>query len=86
MSPEAVSVTAEGVWPDDAEEIEEGVVANWFVREGGRVEEGETLGEIQVEKVSVDLPAPTAGRVEAILVRPNEPFGRGDPLVRIEPD
>lgn len=85
MSGETVPVTADAVWPDDAADIEEGVVANWFVREGGQVEEGETIGEIQVEKVSVDLPAPTTGRVVELLVRANQPFERGEPLARIAP-
>lgn len=86
MSGDTVPIEAAAVWPDDAEDVTEGVVANWFVREGGHVEEGETVCEIQVEKVSVDVPAPASGRVAEIRVRANEQFGRGDALGRIEPD
>ncbi|WP_254543123.1 lipoyl domain-containing protein [Halomarina pelagica] len=72
------------VWPDDADDVAEGVVANWFVREGGRVEAGAAVCEIQIEKVSVDVPAPATGTVE-VLVGENETFARGDPLGYVAP-
>jgi pyruvate/2-oxoglutarate dehydrogenase complex dihydrolipoamide acyltransferase (E2) component len=80
-----VDVDAAGVWPEDQQDVEEGVVANWFVREGAAVDEGETVCEIQVEKVSVDVPAPATGEVAEILVGENDEFTRGDALARIEP-
>lgn len=82
---DAVAVDSADVWPDDAAEVDEGVVATWFVREGGRVEAGETCCEIQIEKVSVDVPAPVAGTLTEILVGENEAFRRGDHLGRIDP-
>ena len=81
-----VEIDSEDVWPEDAEDVDEGIVANWFVREGGRVQDGEALCEIQIEKVSVDVPAPVSGTVAEILVGENEEFRRGDALVRIDPD
>ena len=80
-----VAVDSDAFWPDDAEDIEEGVVSNWFVREGSQVEHGETLCEIQIEKVSIDVTAPTAGELIEILVEEGAEFGRGDSLARIEP-
>ena len=80
-----VTVTATAVWPDDAEDIDAGVVANWFVRVGAAVEEGETICEIQVEKVSVDIPAPVAGTLAEVLVEENEEFERDAPLAVIDP-
>ncbi len=80
-----IDVDSAAVWPEDADDVDEGVVANWFVREGGQVDEDETLCEIQVEKVSVDVPAPAAGTLTEVLVDENEEFRRGDPLARIEP-
>lgn len=70
------------VWPEDAMDVEEAVVANWFVRDGATVEAGETIAEIQIEKVSVDVDASDAGTV-TVLVEENEEFGRGDPIARI---
>ncbi len=80
-----VEVDSAAVWPEDADE-EEAVVADWFAREGKRVEEGEVLCVVQVEKVDVDVPAPAAGVLAEILVAEDEAFARGEPLARIETD
>ncbi|WP_265110931.1 lipoyl domain-containing protein [Halosolutus halophilus] len=80
-----VAVAAADVWPDDVEE-EEGVVVNWFAKVGRRVDEGETLCEIQVEKVSVDVPAPVAGELVEIERDEDDEFTRDDTLGWIEPD
>jgi len=85
MSDETVAVDSADYWPDGSEDVDEGIVANWFVREGRTVEAGETICEIQVEKVSVDVPAPAAGEVTEVLVGEGDEFTRGDPLARIRP-
>ena len=79
-----VAVDTDAVWPDDTEE-DEGVVVNWFTREGGQVEEGETICEIQVEKVSVDVPAPASGELVEIVLGEDDEFTRGDTLAYVEP-
>ena len=81
-----VDVDSESVWPADADDVDEAVVANWFVREGGRVDAGDTLCEIQIEKVSVDVEAPESGTLAERVVPENGEFRRGDVLARIEPD
>ena len=81
-----VDVDSESVWPADADDVDEAVVANWFVREGGRVDAGDTLAEIQIEKVSVDVTAPESGTLAERVVPENGEFRRGDVLARIEPD
>ncbi|WP_410766938.1 lipoyl domain-containing protein [Haloferax sp. DFSO60] len=80
-----VEVTSASVWPDDAADVDEGYLANWFVNEGSSVSEGETVCEIQVEKVSVDVPAPASGTISEVLVAEGGDFDRGDVLARIEP-
>ncbi len=79
-----VAVDAATIWPEDAADVEEGIVATWFVRDGATVEEGDTLCEVQIEKVSVDVVAPVGGVVER-EVEENEPFDQVQTLVRIEP-
>ena len=79
-----VAVDSAAVWPEDAEDVDEAVVANWFVREGATVEEGEPLCEIQIEKVSVDVPAPASGTLSEIHLRENDEFTRGDTLATID--
>ncbi|WP_458209985.1 biotin/lipoyl-containing protein [Haladaptatus sp. NG-SE-30] len=86
MSDETVDVDSADVWPADADDVEEAIVANWFIREGGHVAKGNTIAEIQIEKVSVDVPAPATGEIVAVLVSENGEFERGDILARIRPD
>lgn len=78
-----VPVDSAAVWPEDAQDVEEAIVANWFVGEGSGVEEGDTIAEIQIEKVSVDVPAPATGELVERLVGETEEFERGDALARI---
>ncbi|WP_433634227.1 lipoyl domain-containing protein [Halomicrococcus sp. NG-SE-24] len=80
-----VEVNTEDVWPDDAE-ANEGVVVNWFVSEGGHVDAGDDLCEYQVEKVSVDVPAPASGTVDEIVLGEDDEFERGETLAWIQPD
>lgn len=82
---ERVAVSTADVWPEDAEESV-GVVVNWFTSEGSRVEEGDTLCEFQVEKVSVDVPAPAAGTLDEIVLEEDDEFERGERLAWIRPD
>ncbi|RDZ63435.1 biotin attachment protein [Haloferax sp. Atlit-12N] len=82
---DALDVNSADSWPDDADDVAEGYLANWFVSEGSAVDEGETLCEIQVEKVSIDVAAPTAGTVTEILVAEGGDFDRGDVLARVQP-
>lgn len=79
-----VAVRAADVWPDDVTE-EEGIVVNWFAKEGRRVDEGECLCEIQIEKVSIDVPAPVNGAVVAIERGEDNAFTRDDTLGWIDP-
>ncbi|WP_251343472.1 lipoyl domain-containing protein [Haloplanus halophilus] len=80
-----VPVVADGDWSDDVD-AEEGVVVNWFATEGRRVEAGESLCEIQIEKVSVDVLAPVAGELAEIARAEDAEFAVGDTLAWIAPD
>ena len=87
MSPDddRVAVDTGDVWPEDTDE-DEGVVVNWFLREGSRVDAGDDLCEFQVEKVSVDVPAPASGTLEEIVLEEDDEFERGAVLAWIRPD
>jgi len=81
---ERVAVTADEVWPDEAD-TEEAVVLTWFAREGGAVSAGERVCEIQVEKVDVDVLAPADGTLAEVVRGEDDAFERGDVLAWIEP-
>lgn len=80
-----VAVAVDDAWPEDAE-ADEGVVINWFTREGRAVEAGEAICEIQVEKVDADVLAPVDGALAEVVRDEDEEFGRGDTLAWIEPE
>jgi len=45
----------------------EGVVSTWFVRDGERVVAGQLVAEVQVDKVSMEVPAGVAGTVHLMV-------------------
>jgi pyruvate/2-oxoglutarate dehydrogenase complex dihydrolipoamide acyltransferase (E2) component len=60
-----------------------GILATWFVRDGERVEAEQLLAEVQVDKVSVEVPAPAAGVVH-LLVEEEAEVSQGTPIARID--
>jgi len=80
-----VAVRAEGDWESDVDE-EQGVVINWFSKEGRAVEAGQALCEIQVEKVSIDVAATVDGTLDEIVVIEDDEFTIGDTLAWIRPE
>ncbi|GAB7011410.1 lipoyl domain-containing protein [Halorubrum trueperi] len=80
-----VAVTADGEWERDVDETE-GVVVNWFAKEGRRVEAGDPLVEVQIEKVSIDIHAPVDGTLDQILLGEDDEFSIGDKLAWIRPE
>jgi pyruvate/2-oxoglutarate dehydrogenase complex dihydrolipoamide acyltransferase (E2) component len=47
-----------------AQQDTEIVLANWLVDEGEYVDEGDPICELMVTKVTIEVAAPTAGRLE----------------------
>ncbi len=61
-----------------------GILATWFVRDGERVEAEQLLAEVQVDKVSVEVPAPVGGVVR-LLVDEETEVAQGTPIAQITP-
>jgi pyruvate/2-oxoglutarate dehydrogenase complex dihydrolipoamide acyltransferase (E2) component len=61
----------------------EGVLATWFVSEGSSVTADQLLAEVQVDKVSAEVPAPVSGVVH-LLVDEEATVKQGEPIARIE--
>jgi len=59
------------VMPQAGQDLETGVVKQWFKAEGDPVAKGEPLVQIQTEKINLDVEAPATGVLLRILV-PNE--------------
>lgn len=61
----------------------EGVLSTWFVTEGSAVAVDQLLAEVQVDKVSAEVPAPAGGIVH-LLVDEEAAVRQGAPIARIE--
>lgn len=66
-----------------ANESAEGVVATWFVADGETVAEGQLIAEVAMDKVDLEVTAPTAGTI-AVAVAEGEPVRQGEVIARIE--
>ena len=66
-------------------DAEEAVVVNWFKREGSPVKEGEVVAEVMIEKVTLEVTAPAAGRIARILIPQNGVVRPGETLAEIAP-
>ena len=58
----------------------EALVDSWLVQPGARVAAGQTLVKVVLVKSTLDVPAPSAGTLERILVAAGETFARGQAL------
>ncbi len=58
--------------PQLGETVAEGTVATWHKQEGDTVEVDEILCDIETDKVSMEIPAPKAGKIAKILVGDGE--------------
>ena len=69
--------------PALGESVTEATVATWFKAEGDAVEADEMLCELETDKVSVEVPAPAAGTLGAILAKEGETVAAGARLATI---
>ncbi len=53
--------------PTVGESITSGVLARWLVRQNDPVVEGQSLFELETDKVNVEVPSPASGRIEIIV-------------------
>lgn len=66
-----------------SEENEEGIVVAWFKREGAGITAGENLLEVQLAKVSYDVPAPVSGTLQKIFAPRDAVIRQGQVLALI---
>ena len=58
--------------PEFSESVSEGTVGAWLKQIGDKVQEGETLVEIETDKVVLEIPAPADGVLEKIIKAQND--------------
>ncbi len=63
--------------PTLGESVTEATIGQWFKKAGDAVQADEPLVELETDKVTVEVPAPAAGVLAEILVKPGETVGVG---------
>ena len=58
--------------PEFSESISEGSIGSWMKSVGDVVEAGETIVEIETDKVVLEIPAPASGKIVEILKKEND--------------
>lgn len=72
------------IMPQLGESIAEGTVVKWLVPAGGMIQKDESLLEVETEKVTLEIPSPTTGRLDEIIVHEGETVPVGTLLARID--
>jgi 2-oxoglutarate dehydrogenase E2 component (dihydrolipoamide succinyltransferase) len=63
--------------PTLGESVTEATIAKWFKKPGEAVKADEPLVELETDKVTVEVPSPAAGVLEAIVAKDGETVGVG---------
>ncbi len=71
-------------FPDIGEGLEEGTIVEWYVKKGQEVESGQSLVQVETDKVTTDIPSPKTGTIAALYGSEGETINVGDPLAEIE--
>jgi 2-oxoglutarate dehydrogenase E2 component (dihydrolipoamide succinyltransferase) len=72
--------------PSLSADIEYGTVSQWLKRAGDRVEKGEPIVEIEVDKVTETIDAPRSGLLAEIVALEGDEVKVGGSLAVIEED
>jgi 2-oxoglutarate dehydrogenase dihydrolipoamide succinyltransferase (E2 component) len=65
--------------------VAEGTIVEWRKRPGDWVQADEPICDITTDKIDIEVPSPSSGRVERILVESGQTVTVGTPLAEINP-
>ena len=80
----AETATVQIAMPEMGESVTEGIVLEWHVAEGDRVEPDQLVGEVQTSKAAIEIPSPTGGVVKKLHGTPGTPVRVGEPFITFE--
>jgi len=74
--------------PKLGESVQEATITKWFVKEGDRIEEDESLFEVATDKVDSEIPSPVDGIIKTIFFAVNAlvPVGETVAIITTEED
>lgn len=65
--------------------MQEGTILKWMTTVGETVAKGDSMVEVETDKVTFEVEAPVAGTVTELLVEPGDVVPVRDVIARIEP-
>ena len=71
-------------FPDIGEGIHEGVITKWMVQEGDNIEEGESVAEVETDKVTTEIPSPRSGKILQLKANKGDTINVGDVFIVID--
>lgn len=71
-------------FPDIGEGLDEGVIMKWLVEEGNPIKEGDSLAEVETDKVTAEIPSPRTGKVLELKFKEGDTINVGQVFVTIE--
>ncbi len=71
-------------FPDIGEGIAEGTLTKWLVSKGDRVDEGQSLVEVETDKVTTEIPAAKSGLVSDLKFEEGDTINVGDVFIVID--
>src|ERR1700749_2956666 len=69
--------------PTLGESVTEATIGRWFKKAGDAVAVDDPLVELETDKVTIEVPAPSAGTLGEIIAKDGKPFGVGALLGQI---
>ncbi|WFA08277.1 dihydrolipoamide acetyltransferase family protein [Tissierella sp. Yu-01] len=71
-------------FPDIGEGIHEGVIMKWFVKPGDEIKEGDSLAEVETDKVTTEIPSPRTGKVLELMAKNGDKINVGQVFITID--
>ena len=69
--------------PELAESITEGTIAEWTVKTGDAIEKGETIAELETDKVNVEIKSDFSGVIQELLAEPGDNVVVGQVIAKL---
>lgn len=73
----------EVIMPKMGDAMEEGTLVEWLKKEGEKVKSGDIIGNIQTDKATVELTAPSSGVLSGLIGKPGDTVPVGKPIAAI---
>lgn len=71
-------------FPDIGEGLDEGVIMKWLVNEGDEIKEGDSVVEVETDKVTAEIPSPKTGKVLELKAKKGDTIHVGNVFIVIE--